>query len=337
MAEYTPDEMAERIEAIVEENNGGEQNEPAAEEEARNAPNDAEPSVDDGPDGDAGDPVDDGPGENEAGNANTSKAGDGEELDPELKARAERLGFSEEDFETFGPNLEAAVAKFERLHDERILKLGAKPQAETAPATPKEEQPAKAETPAPAAPVESVVQTLLDDGGYEEDEPIVQVVKSLEAQNRALMERLDGIERAAREDVTQAQAMQLVNETEAFFAGVGEEFKDLVGEGSTFEMEEGSASATFRKQMIESMAALDAGYRQSGIELSVKELGQKALNMLAADHARNIERKKIAKSVKKRQSSASTPPSRRDSAPMSELSKDDHIRELAGVMDEVLG
>jgi hypothetical protein len=240
-------------------------------------------------------------------------------LDAALVERAKAYGMSEDDLKSYGPNAREMVERFASLYEGQVSALGrVQPAAEQGTqAKPSAEE---------ADPTEPILKAL-SEGGYEKEDPIFKAVEALAKQNAELRSAVSS--RTANDGGDAA-----FRESEAFFNTVPEEFRDLVGKGSTFDLAQGSKEFDFRMKMVEEMAALQRGYRQIGKDVPVAELGKKALQILAGDRAVEIARKQLAGKIAKRAAGVTTAPGGLSTDANVAQSRSEAMGELAAAMKE---
>jgi hypothetical protein len=275
---------------------------------------------------DAKDTGDDDPGAEEAAkkDSNGTEEEESPEEESDLVKRAAEYGISKDELAEFGDSAEAMVNRVALIADREISKIGKATEPE-----PKAKDDVVGEK-TPGVPDEpgSVVKGLLENG-YEADEPIIKAIKQLEAQNAELRQKLSEPAQADHEAAT----AKVKEEVESFFTSVPKEYQDLVGKGETTSLKEGSKEFAFRQEVLEEALALDIGYQKQGKVLPIKDLFQKAFNMLTHDKVKEIARKEMTGKLKKRQSGASTPPSGKRSA-SEPVTQDAAIKEMADLMKE---
>jgi hypothetical protein len=252
----------------------------------------------------------------------------------ELQQRAESVGISAESLAEFGDKADSVISMLEMTLDRKTAEFGKQLDAARTVA-PAAQVATQAPAAAPVVPAPSVAPAndlvkVLTDKGYAEDEPVVMVVKALQEKNASLEAMIAQANQRPVEDTRS----KVVEETEKFFESVPKEYQDIVGKGSTFSMSETSKERAFRMQMVETMHALDVGFRQQGKAFSIADLGRKALAMHASDRMKEVARKEMAGRLQKRSGSATTPPAGKKAESRKEPTEDDALAEIAGLMKE---
>ena len=256
------------------------------------------------------------------------------EFDPDfLKGVSDTYGLSEDDAKAFGTreNLNRAMSVIDRELSAigRQLRGVAQP-THTQPAPSQESAAAQSSTTA-AAPALSKFELKLDADAFDPD-----TLKALQAMNEhyhGQVEQLHSELLKERQQVASthqqletftsqqqlAEAARVEQDMEAFFNGLGDEWKDTFGKGHYRELFAVNPTVVQnRAKLFEEMENIRAGEEARGRRASsLSELQQRALRAAFGDQLKTHARKEVAAKVQERQSQQIARPSGRNKAPAS--------------------
>lgn len=268
-----------------------------------------------------------------------------------LKEAVESYGWSEDEVKSFGSRDKLQHAM--RLIDREFSNIGRQlrtPQ-QNAPnqQTPSQESAAPQSSTSAAAPALSKYELKLDPDSFDPDtlkafqdmnEHYNSTVEKLhnellrERERTAAMDQQFG---AITSQQQQAEAARIEQEMEAFFNGLGDEWKDTFGKGDYRELISVNPTVVQnRAKLFEEMENIRIGQEARGRSVSSRdELRQRALRSAFGDNLKTIARKELTSKVQERQSQQIARPSGRNKAPAS--SKDKALAFIAEQMKGMTG
>jgi hypothetical protein len=211
--------------------------------------------------------------------------------DPKLDAliaRARDLGLSDEDIGAFenGADLERSL----RVYERRLMNSVATGQQIAPVAQPPVTQSATAQQ------LQAAVEEIPDLPGDQYDEGIVQAwgaMKSMVMQLREQNGRL-------YQGIQAQQQRESDARFDGFISKLGEEYLDLMGKGSVDELDPQSQVMQNRKEVRQAMYSLGIGLHKLGKKIPPeKVLFERALDSVFGSKTKEIERKRLASTLKK--------------------------------------
>lgn len=255
------------------------------------------------------------------------------EFDAEILERAGRYGFSDEEARAFGSpeNLQSAMTTLDRqlsaLGREELGRQSDHEPQPLQPQPPQSPQASQPQAPDPNSTPTTLPEKLkleLDPNEY--DEGLIKTVNSIndhydgiirqqEQHLKMAAEAIMALHQQINETTGQTQAEEYARfhqEMDAFFTGLGDEFRDVFGKGEMRTLSPNSPESTARNALVEEMHALRiADARLNRPQSSWKELQQRALHTLHGDKIKSIARREINEKIKNRRGKAISRPAGR--------------------------
>lgn len=242
------------------------------------------------------------------------------EATPLLDEAVERYGFSREEAEQLGESLPKVLARMDR----QAIELVRKEQAST------EIQPEKpVKTEPKAEPTQPLFKKIeIKDLGIDADDYTDAQIKTFQTiademnRDREVMAALaelavanhGSLKQVTEKTESQADA-EFASDMDSFFAGLGDEFKDVYGKTAMAKLSPGSSLVENRKKLVSEMKILEDVVKRKGETLSVKELARRANRALHDDKLVVAARKDVQKQITTLRKQAIASPSGRNTKP----------------------
>ncbi len=148
------------------------------------------------------------------------------------------------------------------------------------------------------------------------DPELVAKVKAINEHNSKNMEAITKVVNELRVQLSEKTQSdndtavdKILNEIENLYSDLGDDYKDLIGKGSTTGLAKGSTQAGNRQKVIEAMRAIDIVDSGNKVSKTTKELFNGAIKQVFSDKQVELTNKKVAKTVTERNEQAINNPS----------------------------
>jgi hypothetical protein len=247
-------------------------------------------------------------------------------------------GFSKEQAETFGESLPQVLAAMDRQAVELMRQRAAASQPES-PVNLAPPVPERTPQPAQPAPVTQILKKLelalekdnYDDGTYNAFTQLTEHLNQTTErsnQQQAMLEALAELVVNQHQNTTHAE-QQAQSEREAsferdmdsFFDSLGEEYRDLYGNGSIRTFEPTSATAVNRNKLVSEIRYLKEADAERGRTGTTREYADRVLRAMHADKMHAQARRAVEADLEQRRKAAIARPAGQNGRPLSPREK----------------
>lgn len=240
-----------------------------------------------------------------------------EPVDPTLVERARAHGFSEEQIESFGPNLSQAIDAMDARINSEIADIGrramAGPEGAPAPVAPVPVPVPTAAQPPVAAPADAFKIELGED--YDDESPLKAVLNGLNEHYSGRVAQVEGQMKQMAGMLRDAHHSAREQEFEAMLGELGDEWAPVFGKGPRQQMDPVGEQLKNRIDLWAERDALAAGHASLGMpEVGAKALFQQALQAKFGAKQTEMARKKISAELAKNNKKITSRPTQRDTS-----------------------